>query len=170
MGRNRSQIGMAARTYQIIKRELDILAHIIAYLFIAALILSGLGLIVAIAQFFYYRKWRSNKVKVYYDDNDHRKGYYIVNRPRGPYPVGYPKEKIIKDMEAFERLKREQKEKAKNHNRARTIDKGKYYFIEKSNESNPTWIQILMMTPAEYMAYRRRKKERKKERKEKKAD
>ena len=50
MGRNRGQIGMAARTYKII--EVDILAHIIAYVFIAALILSGLGLIVLIANFF----------------------------------------------------------------------------------------------------------------------
>ncbi len=85
---------------------MDTLAQIIAYLIFAVLILAGFGIIVAIAEFFYYRKWRSNKVRVYYDDNDHRKGYYIVKRPRGPYPVGYPKEQIVKDMEAFEQLKR----------------------------------------------------------------
>ena len=83
----------------------------IAFLIYAGLILGGLGLIVAVAKFFYYRQWRSDEVRVYYDDNDHRKGYYVVKRPRGPYPVGYPKEKIVKDMETFERLKREQKAK-----------------------------------------------------------
>lgn len=137
---------MAARTYKII--EVDILAHIIAYVFIAALILSGLGLIVLIANFFYYRKWRSNKVKVYYDDNDHRKRYYIVSRPHGPYPVGYPKERIIKDMEEFERLRRSQKEKTKNHNIVHAKTKKSLF-------------EILMMTPAEYKEYRQREKEKK---------
>ncbi len=134
---------MAARTYNII--EVDILAHIIAYVFIAALILSGLGLIVLIANFFYYRKWRSNKVKVYYDDNDHRKRYYIVSRPHGPYPVGYPKERI-KEMK--ERSEKEKKEKTKNHNIVHAKTKKSLF-------------EILMMTPAEYKEYRQREKEKK---------
>ncbi|MDE6927453.1 MAG: hypothetical protein K2P06_01860 [Muribaculaceae bacterium] len=108
---------------------MDILAHIIAYVFIAALILSGLGLIVLIANFFTIENGEAIKSKVYYDDNDHRKGYYIVSRPHGPYPVGYPKERIIKDMEEFERLRRsqkEKKEKTKNHNIVHAKTKNPY--------------------------------------------
>lgn len=132
---------------------MDILAHTIVYLFIACLIVGGLGLIVRICMFFYYRQWRSDSIKVYYDDNDHRKGYYIVKRPRGPYPVGYPKEKILKDMEMFELLRQEQK--AKNSRKcAKDVAKN-------PNESHPNWRQILFMTPAEYMAFRRRSKEQK---------
>lgn len=132
---------------------MDILAHIIAYLIFAGLILCGLGIVVSIARFFYYRKWKSDRIRVYYDDNDHRKGYYIVNRPRGPYPVGYPKEQIVKNMEEFERLRREQKEKQKN----RGAEDVKY----TTKTPRPMWLQILLMTPAEYMEYRRRRKEAK---------
>lgn len=52
------------------------------------------------------------RIKVYYDDNDHSKGYYYIGKPGGTYPIGYPKEKIVKDMEAYEQLKRKQKQKA----------------------------------------------------------
>lgn len=92
---------------------MDILAHIIEYGIFAVLILAGLGFIVRICQYFYYREYRSDSVKVYYDDDNHRKGYYIIKRPRGPYPIGYPKERIVAEMEAFEQLKREQELKGK---------------------------------------------------------
>lgn len=130
---------------------MEILAHIIAYMIFACLILAGLALVVGIINFFYYRMWRSNSVKVYYDDNDHRKGYYIVKRPSGPYPVGYPREQIVNDMEAFERLKREQKAK----NRGRKYEEPGYI----SSKSRPLWLQILLMTPAEYIKYRKQRKE-----------
>lgn len=147
----------------------EIIAHIIAFLIYAFLILGGLGLIVGIAKYFYYRGWRSDSVKIYYDDNDHRKGYYIVKRPRGPYPVGYPKEQIVKDMEEFEQLKREQKEKARNHGHRLVRadfpfeipeDKVRYDIASKPRKPRPMWIQILLMTPAEYLAYRRKKRQR----------
>lgn len=121
----------------------DIFAHIIAYAIFACLALAGLGLVILIYQFVYYRQWRNNKVKVYYDDNDHRKGYYIVRRPRGPYPVGYPKERIVRDMAEFERLRRGQNADAQN----------------PPVSKRPTWLQTLLMTPAEYIEYLRRKNE-----------
>lgn len=124
---------------------MDILVQIIADLIFAGLIMSGFGIIVAVGRYFYYRQWRSDKVSVYYDDNDRRKGCYIVKRPRGPYPVGYPKEKIIKDMEDFERLRREQKDKTRK--------------LGRLWAARPMWLRILLMTPAEYKEYRRRRKE-----------
>lgn len=124
---------------------MDMLAQIIAFLILAGLIIGGFGIIVAVGRYFYYRQWRSDKVSVYYDDNDRRKGCYIVKRPRGPYPVGYPKEKIIKDMEDFERLRREQKYKTRN--------------LGRLWAARPIWLKILFMTPAEYKGYRRRRKE-----------
>lgn len=149
---------------------MEILAQIIAYLIFAGLILCGLGVIVAIVRFFYYRQWRDNTVKVYYDDNDHRKGYYIVKRPRGPYPVGYPKEQIVKDMEAFERLKRKEKEKRKGKlnvshmpNIPQKTPNISFNITPKPKKPRPMWFQILLMTPAEYMAYRRQRKEVKKD-------
>lgn len=93
------------------------------------------------------------RLKVYYDDNDHSKGYYYVNKPGGRYPVGYPKEKIVKDMKAFERLKREQKTKRIG----RRADGAEL----SPNKPRSMWLQILLMTPAEYTQYRRRKKEAK---------
>lgn len=142
---------------------MEILAHIIAYAIYAVLILAGLGFAVRICQYFYYREYRSDSVKVYYDDNDHRKGYYIVRRPRGPYPVGYSHEKIVRDMEAFERLKREQKAKERGK-----VDLSLWPDIpEKDSPSyhipkkpRPRWLQILLMTPAEYLEERRSKKTR----------
>ncbi|MDE6278252.1 MAG: hypothetical protein K2M06_09130 [Muribaculaceae bacterium] len=92
-------------------------------------------------------------MKLYYDDNDHRKGYYYVRRPRGPYPVGYPREQIVKDMEDFERLVQEQKAKAK----AKTWTGAKSE--TKAQATRPTWWDVLMMTPKEYMEYRRRRRE-----------
>lgn len=130
---------------------MDILAKFIVYAFFAVLILAGVGFIVRICQFFYYRQYRSDSVKVYYDDNDHRKGYYIVKRPRGPYPVGYPKEKIIEDMEEFERLKREEKAKRDGHaDMTKTI-------AAKLKKPRPMWLRILLMTPSEYMDYKRQR-------------
>ena len=129
------------------------IAHILVYLVYALLLLAGFGLVIAIARFFYYRRWRSDYVRIYYDDNDHRKGYYMVRRPRGPYPVGYPQEQIVKDMEEFERLKREQKAK----------DRGRQakYMPSGPGSARPMWLQILLMTPSEYAAYRRRMKGKK---------
>lgn len=130
---------------------MDILAKFIVYAFFAVLILAGVGFIVRICQFFYYRQYRSDSVKVYYDDNDHRKGYYIVKRPRGPYPVGYPKEKIIEDMEEFERLKREEKAKRDGHaDMTKTI-------APKLKKPRPMWLRILLMTPSEYIDYKRQR-------------
>lgn len=93
------------------------------------------------------------RIKVYYDDHDHSKGYYYVRKPGGTYPVGYPKEQIVKDMEAFERLKREQKANSRGRSANETG-----YTLKKSR---PMWLEILFMTPAEYMQYRRRRKEAK---------
>lgn len=92
-----------------------------------------------------------DRVKVYYDDNDHTKGYYYVGKPGGTYPIGYPKEKIIKDMEAYEQLKREQKAKSG----CRSAYRSEY----TQKKSRSMWLQILLMTPAEYMQYRRQRKE-----------
>ena len=89
------------------------------------------------------------RIKVYYDDNDHSKGYYYVGKPGGTYPIGYPKEKIVNDMEAYEQLKRKQKAKSRS-----TYGTG--YTRKKPR---PMWLQILLMTPAEYMQYRRQRKE-----------
>lgn len=146
-------------------KVMDIIAHIIAYAIYAVLILSGLGLIVRICQYFYYREYRSDSVKVYYDDNDHRKGYYIVKRPRGPYPVGYPKERIVADMEAFERLKQEEKAKRNyklNLSQVPDIPEEKpntaFNIPSKPKKSRPKWLQILLMTPAEYLEYRKQRK------------
>lgn len=90
------------------------------------------------------------RIKVFYDDNDHSKGYYYVGKPGGTYPLGYPKEKIAKDMEAYERLVHGEKAKRGGRN------------IEGIGSSRkkprPIWLQILLMTPAEYLQYRRRKK------------
>lgn len=90
------------------------------------------------------------KIKVYYDDHDHSKGYYYVRKPGGTYPVGYPKEQIVKNMEAFERLKREQKAKS----RGRSSDETGYTL----KKPRPMWLEILFMTPVEYMQYRRWRK------------
>ena len=90
------------------------------------------------------------KIKVYYDDHDHSKGYYYVRKPGGTYPVGYPKEQIVKNMEAFERLKREQKAKS----RGRSSDETGYNL----KNPRPMWLEILFMTPVEYMQYRRWRK------------
>ena len=90
------------------------------------------------------------KIKVYYDDHDHSKGYYYVRKPGGTYPVGYPKEQIVKNMEAFERLKREQKAKS----RGRSSDETGYTL----KNPRPMWLEILFMTPVEYMQYRRWRK------------
>ena len=90
------------------------------------------------------------RVKVYYDDNDHSKGYYYVAKPGDTYPVGYPKERIIKNMKEYERLMQEQKEKRNKayHNKG-----------YRHPRYRPQWLQILLMTPTEYMQYRRRRKE-----------
>lgn len=64
---------------------------------------------------------------------------YIVKRPRGSYPVGYPREQILKDMEAFEQLKREQKAK----NTGRSIES----LRRTQNKPRPMWLQVLLMTP-----------------------
>ncbi|MDE6121314.1 MAG: hypothetical protein K2F63_05950 [Muribaculaceae bacterium] len=90
------------------------------------------------------------RIKVYYDDHDHSKGYYYVRKPGGTYPVGYPKEQIGKNMEAFERLKREQKAKRRGQS-----DNELEHTLKKSR---PMWLEILFMTPAEYMQYKRRRK------------
>lgn len=89
------------------------------------------------------------RIKVYYDDNDHSKGYYYFGKPGGTYPIGYPKEKIVKDMEAYEQLKRKQKAKSRSAY-------GTGYTRKKPRSM---WLQILLMTPAEYMQYRRQRKE-----------
>ncbi len=51
-------------------------------------------------------------------------------------------------MEEFERLRRSQKEKTKNHNIVHAKTKKSLF-------------EILMMTPAEYKEYRQREKEKK---------
>lgn len=91
------------------------------------------------------------RIKVYYDDNDHSKGYYYIGKPGGTYPIGYPKEKIVKDMEAYEQLKRKQKSKSRSRSAYETG-----YRLKKPRS---TWLQILLMTPAEYMQYRQQRKE-----------
>lgn len=91
------------------------------------------------------------RIKVYYDGNDHSKGYYYVGKPGGTYPIGYPKEKIVKDMEAYEQLKRKQKAKS----RSRSV----YGTGNTLKKPRPMWLQVLLMTPAEYMQYRRQRKE-----------
>lgn len=93
------------------------------------------------------------RIKVYYDDNDHSKGYYYIGKPGGIYPVNYPKEKIVKDMEAYKQLK--QKQKANSRSRSAN---GTGYTLRKPR---PIWLKILLMTPAEYMQYRRRRQEAK---------
>lgn len=145
---------------------MDILAQIIVYAIYAVLILAGLGFGVRICQFFYYRQYRSDSIKVYYDDNDHRKGYYIVKRPRGPYPVGYSKEQIVKNMDEFESLKKEETVKRKHQ-----LDLSQVSHIAKEGmptacnirsmqkKFHPKWLQILLMTPTEYLEYKRQCKE-----------
>ena len=91
------------------------------------------------------------RIKVYYDDHDQSKGYYYVRKPGGTYPVGYPREQIVKDMEAFERLKREQKAKSSG----RSANESSFTL----KKSRPMWLEILFMTPAEYMQYRQQRKE-----------
>lgn len=89
------------------------------------------------------------RIKVYYDDNDHSKGYYYIGKPGGTFPIGYPKEKIVKDMEAYEQLKRKQKAKSRSA----------YGTGYTQKKPRLMWLQILLMTPAEYMQYRRQRKE-----------
>lgn len=91
------------------------------------------------------------RIKVYYDENDHSKGYYYVGKPGGTYPIGYPKEKIVKNMEAYEQLKRKQKAKSRSRSAYKTGNTLK--------KPRPMWLQVLLMTPAEYMQYRRQRKE-----------
>lgn len=145
--------------------KMDLLAHIIVYVFFAFLILAGVGLIVRICEYFYYREYRSDSVRVYYDDNDHRKGYYVVKRPRGPYPVGYPKERIVRDMEEFERLKREEKAKRRRQydlSHVQDIPREKpnpaFNIPPRPKKPRPKWLRILLMTPAEYIEYRKHQK------------
>lgn len=92
-----------------------------------------------------------DRIKVYYDDNDHSKGYYYVGKPGGTYPIGYSKEKIVKDMVAYEQLKRKQKVNSRSQSAY-----GTGYTLKKPR---PMWLQILLMTPAEYKQYRRQRKE-----------
>lgn len=96
---------------------------------------------------------QGDRIKVYYDEHDHSKGYYYVRKPGGTYPVGYPREQIVRDMAAYERLKREQKAKR----RGRSANEAGYTM----KKTRPMWLEILFMTPAEYMKYRRRRKETK---------
>lgn len=91
------------------------------------------------------------RIKVYYDDNDHYKGYYYVGKPGDTYPIGYPKKKIVKDMDAYKQLTRKQKAKSRSRSAF-----GTGYTLKKPR---PRWLQILLMTPAEYMQYRRQRKE-----------
>ena len=91
------------------------------------------------------------RIKVYYDDNDHSKGHYYVSKPGDTYPVGYPKKEIIKGMEEYKRLKREQKAKRRTVKSEETVSTLK--------KPRPMWLEILFMTPAEYMQYKRRRKE-----------
>ena len=93
------------------------------------------------------------RIRVYYDDNDHSKGYYYVSKHGDTYPVGYPMEKMVEDMAAFERLKREQKAKNGGRSSCRTE------YAQRKHRL--MWLQILLMTPAEYKEYRRHKKEQK---------
>lgn len=123
---------------------MDVVAYILVYALWGCLIVAAGGLIVGVCRFFYYRRWRSDSVRVYYDDDDHRKGYYVVRCPRGPYPAGYPRERILSDMEEFEQLRRRQKRK-----RRAAADRP----IRRLNR--PRWLQILLMTPAEYRRERR---------------
>lgn len=144
---------------------MDILIHILVYVFFTMLILAGLGFIVLKFKYFYYHEYSSDSVKVYYDDNDHQKGYYIVKRPQGPYPVGYPKDRIIADMEDFERLKREEKAKRKRQlnmsqipNNSKETTNTTINISSKPRKQRPKWLQILLMTPAEYNAYKKQNK------------
>lgn len=141
---------------------MEILAHIIVYALYTLLILAGVGLIIRICEYFYYREYRSDSVKVYYDDNDHRKGYYIVKRPRGPYPIGYPKKQIIKDLEKFEQLKRDEKLKRDGKLHLSQVPDLPYEPINPAfnipPKPRPRWLRVLLMTPAEYLEYRRQKK------------
>lgn len=94
---------------------------------------------------------QEERIKVYYDDLDHSKGYYYMRKPGGTYPVGYPREQIVKGMETYERLKREQKAKSRGRS---ALESG--HTLKKPR---PMWLQILLMTPADYIQYRRQKKE-----------
>ena len=111
----------------------------IGLIFLVIWVIRGIGSLFA----------SQERIKVYYDDHDHSKGYYYVRKPGGQYPVGYPREQIAKDMEAFERLKREQKVRS----RGRNVSGTEY----SKKKPRPMWLQILLMTPAEYMEYRRRR-------------
>lgn len=129
----------------------DLLIKVIAWALYAVLFVGLIAFVIWTVRGFGSMFTPRGRVKVYYDDNDHSKGYYYVGKPGGTYPVNYPKEKIVKDMEAFTRLKREQRAKSRDRSANGTM-----YTLKKPR---PIWLQILLMTPAEYKQYRRRRKE-----------
>lgn len=124
----------------------DILIKVIAWAIYGGLFVGLIGFIIWAVRGIGAMVAPRDRIKVYYDDTDRSKGYYYVRKPGGTYPIGYPKEKIVKDMEEFERLKQKQNSKS----RATSCT---------AKKPRPMWLQILLMTPAEYMQYRRRKKE-----------
>lgn len=128
----------------------DFVIKVLAWVFYGTLFVGLIFFIIWSVRAFATIFTPREKIKVYYEDNDHSKGYYFVGKPGGIYPVGYPKEKIEKEMKAYVRLKQEQKSKSVWNGGENT-----QYTLKKSR---PMWLQILFMTPAEYMEYRRRKK------------
>lgn len=129
----------------------DFMIKVLAWAFYGALFVGLIGFIIWAVRGLGTMFTPRDRVKIYFDDTDHSKVYYYYGKPGDTYPVGYPKEKIIEEMETFERLKREQKAKSRGKN------------IEEigSSKKKPRamWLQILMMTPSEYKEYRRRRKE-----------
>lgn len=123
----------------------EILAHILGWIIVAVFTLGFLYLI----GYLIYLLWGSwnnwGKIKVYYDENDHSKGYYWISPPGNSYPLGYPREKILEEREQYENLKREQKVKNKDRS--------------PSGKPRPLWLRILLMTPSEYLEYRRKKRQ-----------
>ena len=113
----------------------DFLLGVFTWVFNGALIAGLIGSVVWVIGVF----TSHDRIKIYYDDNDHSKGYYYIGKPGGTYPIGYPRERIVKDMEDYERLKQEQKNK-------------------RRKKTRPMWVKILLMTPSEYMEYRRQRK------------
>lgn len=112
---------------------MDILAHIIEYGIFAVLILAGLGFIVRICQYFYYREYRSGIVA-------EMETFEQLKREQEW------KGKRHLDLSQVPDIQKEPVNPVSD-------------ITPRPKKSRPMWLKILRMTPAEYIEYRKQSKE-----------
>lgn len=103
----------------------------IGWVIVVVCFLGLIGLVMLLISFIYGCFTNFGRIKVYYDDNDHSKGFYWICPPTNIYPVGYSRKTILADKEEYERLKREQKAKRK------------ISIWRRDPSQRPGWVQFL---------------------------